>query len=129
MLNFKSLGVALFVLLSLSALSAGAFAASFGHTMYLTFNRPVALPGVTLPAGTYTFERVNTASRIDLVQVRSRERNTVYLTAFTNMVDRPRNLAKKQVVTFRETKPGTAPQIATWFPDGEAMGHQFIYDR
>ena len=124
MLKVKSIGVALFVVLGLSA---GVFAASFGHTTYLTFNRPVGLPGVTLPAGTYVFERVDTANRIDLVQVRNRKTNMVYLTAFTNLVERPRDLAPNQWVTFRESKPGAAPQIATWFPAGEATGHQFVY--
>ena len=126
MLKVKSIGAALLVIL---ALSAGVFAATAGHTMYLTFNRPVGLPGMTLPAGTYVFERVNTASRIDLVQVRSRKSNAVYLTAFTWIVDRPRNLGPDQVVTFREAKAGAAPQIATWFPAGESKGHEFIYDR
>jgi hypothetical protein len=124
MLTIKSLGAALLVVL---ALSAGVFASSFGHTMYLMFNRPVGVPGATLPAGTYIFERVDTASRIDLVQIRDKKRSTVYLTAFTRMVDRPRDLGPTQVVTFREAKPGAAPQIATWFPAGESMGHQFIY--
>jgi hypothetical protein len=124
MLSFKSIGAALLVVL---ALSAGVFAGPFGNTMYLTFNRPVGLPGVTLPAGSYVFERVETASRIDLVQVRSRDRSTVYLTAFTRMVDRPGDLRPGQVVTFREAKAGAPPQIATWFPAGEPRGHQFIY--
>ncbi len=126
MMSLKSVGVALIVDV---ALSAGLLAGSFGHTTYLTFNRPVGLPGVTLPAGTYVFERVDNASRIDLVRVRSREHNTVYLTAFTNMVTRPRTLSPDQWVTFKEAKPGAAPQIAVWFPAGESMGHQFVYDR
>jgi hypothetical protein len=124
MLNFKSIGATLLVVL---ALSAGAFAGVFNHTTYLTFSRAVRLPGVTLPAGTYVFERVALPDRIDLVQVRNRERNKVYLTAFTNMVDRPRDMKPSQWVTFRETKPGAAPEIAAWFPAGESRGHQFVY--
>ena len=124
MLNRRSISGAVLVLL---VLSVAVFAGSFSHTMYLTFNRPVGLPGVILPAGTYVFERVGTDSRIDLVQVRSKHTRHVYLTAFTRIVDRPRNLGPDQSVTFREAKPGAAPQIATWFPAGEAKGHQFVY--
>ena len=124
MMTLKSVAAVLFVDL---ALSAGVFAAASSHTTYLTFSGAVELPGVTLPAGTYVFERVETSSRIDLVRVRSKQHNTVYLTAFTNMVSRPRNLGPDQWVTFKEAKPGAAPQIAVWFPAGEAMGHQFVY--
>lgn len=124
MMKVKSIGATLLVVF---ALSAGVFAGPFNHTMYLTFNRAVGLPGVTLPAGTYVFERLDSVSRIDLVQVRSKEHHTVYLTAFTNMVPRPRDLGANQWVTFREAKPGAAPQIAVWFPAGESMGHQFVY--
>ena len=123
MLKFKSIGAAVVVVL---ALSAGVFANGFGHTMYLTFNRPVGLPGVALHAGTYTFERVETASRIDLVRVIAPNHATVYL-GFTYLVDRPRNMGPNQWVTFREAKAGAPPQIATWFPEGERTGHQFIY--
>ena len=94
--------------------------------MRLTFSGPVAMPGVSLGAGTYTFERVETASRIDLVRVVAPNRHTVYL-GFTYLIERPRDMKANQWVTFREAKPGAAPQIATWFPEGERTGHQFIY--
>jgi hypothetical protein len=124
MLSIKSIGAASLVVL---ALSAGVLASPLGHTMYLTFSGPVGLPGVTLPAGRYVFERVESPGRIDLVRVRGRDHSAVYLTAFTTMVDRPRDLGPDQVVTFREAGAGAAPRIATWFPAGEALGHQFIY--
>ena len=116
MMTLKSVAAMLFVDL---ALSAGVLASASSHTTYLTFSGAVELPGLTLPAGTYVFERVETSSRIDLVRVRSKRHNTVYLTAFTNMVNRPRDLGPNQVVTFREARPGAAPQIAVWFPAGK----------
>jgi hypothetical protein len=126
MLNLKSIVVAAVVVIALSALSAGAFA-SASNTMYLTFSGPVGLPGVTLPAGTYIFERVDMPDRIDLVRVSARNRSHVYLTAFTNVVQRPHGLKSSQAVTFREGRPGAAPEIASWFPMGAAEGHQFKY--
>ena len=126
MLNPKSVVVAAVVVIALSALSAGVFAVA-PNTMYLTFSGPVGLPGVTLPAGTYIFERVDTPDRIDLVRVSARNRSHVYLTAFTRTIDRPRNLKSSQAVTFREGRPGAAPEIASWFPMGAAEGHQFVY--
>ena len=124
MINPKALVVA--AVIALSVLSAGVFA-SGRNTMYLTFSGPVGLPGVTLPAGTYTFERVDVPDRIDLVRVSARNGSHVYLTAFTRIVQRPRGLKSSQSVTFREGRPGAAPEIASWFPMGAGEGHQFVY--
>ena len=57
------------------------------RTQYLTFTRPVALPGVTLKSGTYIFELADPDAAPDVVRVLSRDRKTVFLTAFTS-VDR-----------------------------------------
>ena len=126
MLNLKSVVGAAVVVIALSALSAGVFASS-SNTMYLTFSGPVGLPGITLPAGTYIFERVDMPDRIDLVRVSARNRSHVYLTAFTEIVQRPHSLKSSQAVTFREGRPGVAPEIASWFPMGAVEGHKFVY--
>src|SRR5713226_10573891 len=47
---------------------------------YLTFSGPVEIPGVGLPAGTYIFKIANPNSGLDVVQVLSRDRKTVYAT-------------------------------------------------
>jgi hypothetical protein len=115
------------VVLAASAISPGLFATAPEHTVSLTFNGPVGLPGVTLPAGTYVFERLDMADRINVVRVFARNRSSVYVTTFTKVVPRPSNLPTKQIVTFREAKKGEAPKIAAWFPAGENIGHQFVY--
>jgi hypothetical protein len=96
------------------------------RTMYVTFSGPVALPGVTLAAGTYIFER---AVSPNLVRVSSRDRSTVFLTAFTDPVERPEGLAPDRHLMFRESQRGAAPPIRAWFPYNERTGHAFIYDR
>ena len=123
MLNLKSVVAAAVVVIALSALSSGV-SASASNTMYLTFSGPVGLPGVTLPAGTYIFERVDMPDRINLVRVSARNRSHVYLTAFINIVQRPRGLKSNQSVTFREGRPGAAPAIASWFPMGAGEGRR-----
>src|SRR6266849_4109408 len=55
------------------------------HLMYVTFSRSVALPGVQLPSGTYTFEVVAPT----IVRVSNRDSKRVYLTTFTRDVARP----------------------------------------
>lgn len=101
--------------------------ANVPDTSYLTFSRAVSLPGVTLPAGTYIFERAD-QNVPDIVRVLSRDRQKVYLTTFTTSVARPQGLGDR-VVLFGEAAAGSAPPIRVWFPVGEMMGHQFNYDR
>ncbi len=45
------------------------------HTTHFTFRAPVALPGVTLPPGSYVFEVLNPDMSGDLVRVSTRDRN------------------------------------------------------
>jgi len=86
----------------------------------------VALPGVTLPAGTYRFE-VPVTGASDLVSVSSRDGRKVYLTQFTRIIDRPRG-GENVTVMLGEHAPGTAPQVRAWFPIGGDSGRQFIYN-
>jgi hypothetical protein len=100
-----------------------------GHTNYLTFSRAVALPGVELAAGTYIFEAPSSAMSPSVVRVTSRDRRTVYLTAFTLDVRRPRGDNGKLLVSLGEAPAGSAPPVAAWFPIGEDLGHQFVYGK
>jgi hypothetical protein len=110
-----------------TAVSIGA-STNAKHTMYVTFNRPVSLPGVTLGSGTYIFEAPDPVSDDDLVRVLSRDRKIVILTTFTRAVDRPADMRRNQVFSFREA-PGNGPQpIAVWWPE-DSVGHQFIYPK
>jgi hypothetical protein len=101
--------------------------ASASDTTYLTFSRAVSLPGVTLPAGTYIFERVEDNSP-SVVHVLSRDRKQVYWMAFTTPIARPNALGNR-VVVLGEAAAGQAPPIRAWFPIGQTIGHQFNYDR
>jgi hypothetical protein len=96
------------------------------RTTLLTFSGPVALPGVVLAAGTYTFERAD--GHPDIVRVLSRDRSSVYFMAFTRQVDRPEGLPSNRVVTFRESSGG-APPIEAWYPADSSISHGFIYDK
>jgi hypothetical protein len=96
------------------------------HTNRLVFGGPVRLPGITLPAGAYLFERVEPVNR-DVVVVRSDDRSKVYFMAMTRPAQRPEGLAADRLVTFGEVERGGVPPIAAWYPDGERVGHAFIY--
>ena len=97
------------------------------RTTHLTFSGPFALPGITLPAGVYTFELADSDSNLSIVRVVSRDRSRVHYTGFTNQVRRPANLPAGQMLTLGEAPAGTPPPVAVWYPKGDSMGRQFIY--
>jgi len=120
------------VLVSCVAVVTGLLAArgasgSISHTNYLTFSAPFALPGVSLPAGTYVFDVVATGSN-NVVRVTSRDGLRTYLTVFTVNVQRPKGLPVNRQIVFNEVPAGTTPPVKAWFPVGQSIGHQFVYD-
>ncbi len=122
-----------FALLFTAVSTAPAPAASNPYTFsHLTFSGSVQLPGVALPAGTYTFMRV--APRV--VQVLSRDHRRSYgmfLTVPTLRHDR----TTKQEIVFGEASAGEPPPIKTWFPIPlpepvwtnwhRTVGYEFLY--
>jgi hypothetical protein len=96
------------------------------HTEYLTFSRPVGLPGVTLGSGTYIFELADPNGAHDLVRVFSRDRKTLYLTTYTYPVSRAEVVPGTQFVSFQEAAADGPLPIAVWWSDGLG-GRQFVY--
>jgi hypothetical protein len=113
-------------LLSLAATASMTASVDARHTEYLTFSRPIGLPGVTLGSGTYIFELANPDGAHDLVRVLSRDRKTTYLTAYTYPVSRPEIAMETQFVSFHEASPSGPVPIAVWWSDG-LSGRQFVY--
>jgi hypothetical protein len=94
-------------------------------TNYLTFRVPVAVPGTTLPAGTYIFETL--PDHTNIVRVSSRDRLKVYYTGFTFAVERPPDMRSTEAVSFGEPEPGGPMPIRVWYPLGLPEGRAFIY--
>jgi hypothetical protein len=113
----------------LMTVSVTAWGDNARHTTYVTVNTPFALPGVALAPGSYVFELADPEMSHSLVRVMSRNRSRVYLTAFTNLVQRPTGLGSDRVVAFGEVPNGVTPPIKVWYPIGESVGHQFIYPK
>jgi len=96
------------------------------RTQYLTFNRPVALPGVALRSGTYIFELADPEAAPDIVRVMSRDRKTVYFAAFTLPVARTSATSTTELVTLGEVASGQPVPIKVWWSDART-GRQFQY--
>jgi hypothetical protein len=110
----------------LGVLVGGSAHAWSTDTNYLTFNGPVALPGVTLPAGTYTFR--SPAIDRNIVQVMDRGETKSYYMGITRPVSRSRG-GTELLVTIGEAAARQVPPIQAWFPRGASEGHAFIYER
>jgi hypothetical protein len=94
---------------------------------FLTFSNSVELPGMTLPAGTYTFRLADTSSR-NVVQVLSEDEKQIHGQFLFIQAERP-EVTGETVITFRETREGTTPAVQYWYYPGEKIGKEFIYPK
>ncbi|HXH25807.1 MAG TPA: hypothetical protein VNI78_11190 [Vicinamibacterales bacterium] len=104
------------------------FAQPLDRRTTFTFNTPVAIPGVTLPAGSYLFRVANPGVSQRVIQVVSADGKTPYAMFFSIPAERPEP-AKEPEVRFMETAAGMPPAIRTWWYPGERMGYEFIYPK
>ena len=117
-----TLGLAL---VGLVAAAPGDASVDSERTTELTFSKPFSLPGVTLGAGTYIFERAAPLSAIEVVRVSSQDRRFVYYMGFTELVQKPRGVASP--ITFGEAPAGAPVPVREWYPTGTSTGHRFLY--
>jgi hypothetical protein len=114
------------VLLALSV-SVGAQDFNPSERTFLTFSNSVEMPGMTLPAGTYTFRLADTPGR-NVVQVLSQDEKMIHGQFLFVQAERP-DVTGETVVTFRETREGSTPAIQYWYYPGEKIGKEFIYPK
>ena len=110
-----------------AAASSPAGSVARGDTATLSFNRPVALPGVTLAPGAYVFEIVDAAGGLDIVRVSKQATRVPQFTGFTQRVDRPGRLRGLSAVTVSEARRGEPTPISVWYPADGSDGRRFIY--
>jgi hypothetical protein len=116
------------VVLGLAASAASIHGWTATHLTYLTFSGPVALPGVTLPAGTYAFQIGDVTGVNTIVTVRNKAQTQQYFMGFTEPVARPRGMSDQTSVSLAEAAPGAARPILVWYPP-DSDGRKFIYRR
>jgi len=110
------------------AITAGvASAQRLDRRTYFTFNTPVAIPGVTLPAGTYLFHLPQAYAK-DVAQVLSQDGKTAYSMFFIHPVWRA-EATEKPELEFMETGYGMPIAVQTWWHPGERNGWEFVYPK
>ncbi len=94
-----------------------------------TFNAPVELPGVTLPAGTYVFRFVDGTTGRKVMQVLARnDSNKTYGLFLTISAIRPKPSDDAEL-RFMETPAGKPAAVKTWWYPGNTIGREFIYPK
>ncbi len=114
-------------LVCLSALLAStAKADPWDQKTIITFSKPVELPGISLPAGTYVFKMLNYVSYPDMVEVLTQDEQKVY-GLFRTIPDYRVNTTTHTSITFEERAGNTPQAIKEWFFPDRHHGHEFVY--
>ena len=119
-----------FALVLLATCVAATVAAGpFDKRTSFTFNTPVAVPGVTLPAGTYVFRLADEIVGREVIQVFSADGRTNYASFFALRTARPEPAANKPEIRFLETASDMPAAVQSWWYPSERDGYEFVYPR
>jgi hypothetical protein len=113
--------------LVVSAGAAPGRAQSVDKRTFFEFSGPVAVPGVTLPAGKYMF-RVTAATQRDVLQVLSADGVSTYAQFFALRAYRAESVPTPEI-RFMETGPGVPAAVKTWWYPSDLVGYEFIYPK
>jgi len=95
---------------------------------YLTFSKPIQMPGKTLPAGRYRFQLADTEESRRVIKVQS-EDGKHQLLMLQTMPNQLRDIPKDPVVLFRETAQGQPDAVRSFNYPGERTGYEFVYPK
>jgi hypothetical protein len=128
MLSTRIFGLACAVTVFVCLMAAPVSAQPLDKRTLFTFSGPVALPGVTLPAGQYLFRLADPNSSSKVVQVLNADGTKPYGLFFTIAAERLEPASSPEV-RFMETASGMPAAIRTWWYPGERRGYEFIFPR
>jgi len=129
--RFKVAAMIFCLSLVVLAVQTTAKADEWNHKTIMTFDEPFEVPGVgaqTLPAGTYVFKLLDSASDRHIVQIFNQAEDHVYTTILAIPNYRLRSTGKT-VMTFKERGEGQPEAIHAWFYPGHEWGEEFVYPK
>jgi len=95
---------------------------------FFTFSAPVQLPGVTLPAGKYTFRLADSPSNRHIVQIFNAD-GTKIITTLLAIAAQRNTFPDNAEIQFLETPVDMPPAIDVWWYPGTKTGHEFLYSK
>ena len=124
----KLLATALFVALLCVLVVPRATADENNKKTQVTFTEPIEVPGMVLPAGTYTFTLLDSPADRNIVQIWNEDQTKIFATilAINNYRLTPTG---KTVITFSERPSGTPEALHAWFYPGDNFGQEFVYPK
>lgn len=131
---FKAATTAGVIALMGAAIAPSLKAGDWDQKTTFTFSGPVEIPGVhlkgwgVLPAGTYVFKVLDSASDRNIVQILSQDELTVYATILA-IPDYRLKATGKTVLTFTERPAGEPEVLRAWFYPGKNFGQEFVYPK
>jgi hypothetical protein len=105
-----------------------ALADTWNKKTVVTFSQDVEVPGKILPAGTYTFQLLDSLSDRHIVQIFNADGSQIIATilAINNYRLQPTG---ETVMKFGE-RPGDSPEaLRAWFYPGDNFGQEFVYPK
>jgi LPXTG-motif cell wall-anchored protein len=121
--------LAVFTLALLGAmLATGARGDNWNKKTVMTFDQPIEIPGQILPAGTYTFQLVESKSDRNIVRIFQADGTTVVATILA--INNYRlHATDKTAVKFAERSGDNPEALKAWFYPGDNFGQEFVYPR
>lgn len=120
------LGVVCAAAMLMAVTAEPATAQNFNRHTVVTFSAPVELPGMTLPAGTYTFRLSDSTSDRHVVHVLDANGEKHLATLFAMPATRS-EISEENVITFRETAANEPLPIRYWYFPNDRFGQEFAY--
>jgi hypothetical protein len=123
---------AVFCLLAVALLGAtvlpSARADTWNKKTVVTFSQAVEVPGKILPAGTYTFQLLDSPADRHIVQIFNADGSQIIATILA-INDYRLQPTGNTVMKFSE-RPGDAPDaLRAWFYPGDNFGQEFVYPK
>jgi hypothetical protein len=94
----------------------------------VTFGDSVEIPGQVLPAGTYVFKLVNSASDRHIVQIWNADETQILATILT-IPNYRLDLPDRTIFEFDERPSDSPMALHSWFYPGDNIGQEFVYAR
>ncbi len=123
---------AIFCLLAVAMLGAivlpSARADEWNKKTVVTFSQAVEVPGKVLPAGTYTFQLLDSPSDRHIVQIFNADGSHIIATILA--INNYRLQSTGDTVMKFSERPGDSPEaLRAWFYPGDNFGQEFVYPK
>jgi hypothetical protein len=134
MKQFNAATAVCFIALMGAALAPVVKADDWNKKTVITFSGPVEIPGVhlkgwrVLPAGTYVFKILDSASDRHIVQIFNKDETQIYATILA-IPNYRLKATDRTVMTFRERPVGEPEALRAWFYPGKNWGEEFVYPK